>query len=269
MIQISNIVDNYPNIASIFSYEWFESEVNKKSNHTLIKQLILDDEASFEFIDHFEKCLDMLKDEINKHPKHFKTLKNEKQFKSTLAELEIGLMFKKMGFNIEFEPSVQDRKISDIKIAINDVEVFIEVSTRIGSEVKVIEKTKSGIEVRSFERRSPRKFSEKILEESTQLSKEHPGIVALYFLTTYGPEKRNTIRAFGFSFVWDNDFRCVDPGEDIDNSMISALLLSSPYDEPTLCLNPLAKIPLPATVVKKFEENGIDVIIPKEVNQIL
>lgn len=265
MINKSEVIDNYPNIARIFTPKWFESKIDKKSNHTLIKQLILDDEdSSFEYINNLEKLLDTLKDEINANEcrKHFSDrLKNEDHFKNTLAELKIGCMFKKMGFNIEFEPIVQNQKRSDIRAIINDVEIFIEVSTRIGPEVKWIEMKESGIEIGTFKSREPRKFSDKITEEGIQLSKEHPGIVALY-LTSYGPEKRNIIRAFGFSFVWDKDSKYVEPGENIDNSDISALLLCDISNNLTLCVNPLAKIQLPIIVIKKLEEIGTDVIHP-------
>lgn len=266
MINVSEVIDSYPNIASMFPAEWFESEIKKESNHLLIKQLVLDDRVSFQYLNDLEECLELLEGEINEHPKHFKTLRNANQFKNTLAELKIGYMFKKMGFSIEFESPVQNNKVSDIKVNLKDVDVFIEVSTRIGPEEEVLEKN-HGITISKFEIREPRKFSDKIVEESTQLSKDHSGIVALYFLASFAPEERNIIRAFGFDFIWDKDFKYIELGEKIDKSVVSALLLSSPYDQPLLCVNPLAKIPLPDVVLKKFEKNKIEIIIPKEINK--
>jgi hypothetical protein len=264
MINISKVMDNYPKIASMFPAEWFESEIKKESNHLLIKQLVFDDRVSLQYLNDLEECLELLEGEINEHPKHFKTLRNANQFKNTLAELKIGFMFKKMGFSIEFESPVQNNKVSDIKINLKDIDVFIEVSTRIGPDEEVLEKH-HGITISKFEIREPRKFSDKIVEESTQLSKDHSGIVALYFLSSFASEERNIMRAFGFDFIWDKDFKHIELGENINKSVVSALLLSSPYDQPLLCVNPLAKIPLPDIVLKKFEDNEIEIIIPTEI----
>lgn len=268
MINISEVIDSYPSIASMFPAEWWESEIKKESNHLLIKQLALDDRASFQYLNNLEECLELLEGEIKEHPKHFKTLRNANQFKNTLAELKIGYMFKKMEFSIEFESPVQNNKVSDIKVSLKDVDVFVEVSARIGPEEEVIEKNR-GVTISKFEIRESRKFSDKIVEESTQLSKDHPGIVALYFLTSFAPEERNIIRAFGFDFIWNKDLKYIELGENIDKSVVSALLLSSPYDQPIMCVNPLAKIPLPDIVLKKFEENEIEIIIPKEIQKTL
>jgi hypothetical protein len=106
VINISEVIDNYPNIASMFPAEWWESEIKKESNHLLITQLVLDDRASFQYLNNLEKCLELLESEIKEYPKHFKTLRNANQFKNALAELKIGYMFKKMGFSIEFESPV-------------------------------------------------------------------------------------------------------------------------------------------------------------------
>lgn len=147
MINISEVVDNYPNIASIFPAEWFESEIRNESDHPLIKELILNDSTSLNYIKELEDCLEMLKNEIKKRMKHFKTLKTKEHFENTLVELKIGCMFKKMGFNIEFEPSVQSGKVSDIKINLENISIFIEVSTRIGPEEEMLIEKENGVKI--------------------------------------------------------------------------------------------------------------------------
>jgi hypothetical protein len=264
MIDISEVIENYPYIANVLSFEWFESEIKKESNHSLIKQLIYDDDLSIEYLKGFEDCLELLIDEIKRHPRHFRTLRFEDHFENTRIELEIGYKFKKMGFNIELEPSVQNRKVSDIKINLEGVDIFIEVSTRIGPEEEILLKKENGVEIIEFKTRDPSQFSDKIETESVQLSKDHPGIVALYFLTLYTPEKRSIVKAFGFDLTSDgNPVYDASIEESIDYSIVSALLLSSPNDITTLWINPFAKNPLPDRVLQKFKENNIKIMFPE------
>lgn len=267
MINISEVIDNYPNIASVFPAEWFEAEIKKENNHLLIKELILDDDFSIEYLKEFEDCLELLKDEIKKHMKHFKTLRVKDQFEKTLIELKIGYMFKKMGFNIEFEPSVQNGKVSDIKINLEGIDIFIEVSTRIVPEEETLIEKENGVKIIEFNTREPCKFSDKIEGESIQLSKDHPGIVALYFLTLYTPERRSIMKAFGFDLTSEGDPVSINIEESIDYSNVSALLLNSPNDITTLWINPFAKNPLPDKILQKFKENSIKIMFPKRKNQ--
>jgi hypothetical protein len=60
----------------------------------------------------------------------------------------------------------------------------------------------------------------------------------------------------------------IELGENIDKSVVSALLLSGLYPAHNVC-NPLAKISLPDIVLKKFEEIEIEVIVPKEIGKAL
>ena len=127
-----------------FPKEWFESELKKGNEdiHLLAKQLTFkeNDESSLVYLEHVERCLDELKNEIKGHENHFKGLVHTERYTGILAELEIGLMCKNMGFEFEFEPSIQEGKLSDIKIKDSGTEIFIEVSTRKGSSFEEIEK---------------------------------------------------------------------------------------------------------------------------------
>jgi hypothetical protein len=271
MIPVSRIIDNYPNIADFFPREWFESELKKddKNIHLLAKQLTFDedDDTSFIYLEHVEKCLKELKDCIKQNRNHFKGLTHKERYRGILAELEIGLMLKNMDFDIELEPPVQNNKSSDIKITDGETKIYIEVSTRIGPPThwEDIENRCSKLGISKF--RSPSNFKQKILHEGSQLSRNNPGIVALNIDPSSIPEIEHMIRGFGFSRIW-GDGIYIEPGERIDNSMISALLIYCYYIaenekiDTVLCINSEADFPLPASFIEKFKSYCTRTIIP-------
>ncbi len=149
MRDISMIIKNYPSISNMFTQEWFEEEIkkDKKEMHLLAKQFTFKDKDgssldchSLQYIDYLEMLLKTMEDEINSKRKHFfKGLTEDKnKYLGTLAEIEIGYLFKKMGFKpFEFEPSIPGtNKTSDIKFVSDEgLEVFTEVFTRIRPEI--------------------------------------------------------------------------------------------------------------------------------------
>jgi hypothetical protein len=270
MILVSRIIDNYPNIADFFTQKWFESELKKDQEdiHLLAKKLTFDeDDDSFIYFEHVEKCLNELKDCIKHNKNHFKGFTHKVRYHGILAEMEIGLMLKDMGFDIELEPPTQDNKSSDIKITNGENEIYIEVSTRIGPPThwENIENRSSKIGISEF--RPPSNFKHKILREGSQLSKNNPGIVALKIEPSSIREIDNIIRGFGFSRVWGNGVY-IEPGERIDNSMISALLIYCYYIAEkekiytVFCINPEADFPLPTSFIEKFKLCCTRTIIP-------
>lgn len=288
MIQISKFISKYPNIGYYFTQAWFESELTKKEEdmHLLAKRFLFyrnDDEDFFIYYDHVERCLKELKDCIDKNKKHFRGLKHKEEYESRLAELEIGLILKDMNFNITLEPRIQKGKKSDIKIINVNPEIFLEVSIKKGpiTEWEDIEtycsKNKISIPIHyenhqskigTFEFRTPVNFKQKIENESIQLSETNPGILALKLTDPSSTrEINNIIRGFGFSLVW-GDGVYIEPGEPIDNSLISALLIYCHYisekevNYTVFCNNPLAKFPLPESVSDKFENYCTRIIKP-------
>ena len=277
MRDISIVIKNYPSISNVFTQEWFEKECkkDKKEMHLLAKQFTFKDKDvssldshSLQYIGYLEILLKNMEDEINSKRKHFvKKLIDKNNYLGALAEIEIGYLFKNMGFKPEFEPSIPGSdKISDLKIVSDDVEVFVEVSTRKGREI-----TKMG----EFKFLLPRIFRGKFEKESNQLSKSNPGIIALYLEPSLIPEMNNIIRGFGFDRVWEKNGNIIhiEEGEHIiDNSMISAVLLyirsfnNNKYNVfKKLCLNPKADNQLPNSITKKFDES--EIINPKSYDE--
>jgi hypothetical protein len=124
-IDTSAIIKKYPNIAKIFTKEWFESEFRKakKNMHLLARQFTFgeEDEISLHHVNHLEEYLVTMLDEIKRHEKHFYAgLKNKEEYDRTSAEIEIASLFRKMGFHqVELEPSIPNsKKIGDIKICV-------------------------------------------------------------------------------------------------------------------------------------------------------
>lgn len=278
MIPVSKVTDNYPNIAKFFTNEWFESELKKdnKNIHLLAKQLTVSEnsKSSLVYFKHIERCLSELKDNIMGHENHFKALKHKERYFGLLAELEIGLMIKNMGFEIEFEPPLP-KGFSDIKITTAETEIFIEVSTKKGLSFKEKEKVGNSCTISEFETRPPEKFKGKIIEESKQLSAVHPGIFALVIEPSSIPEIESIKHAFGFSRLWG---KYIEPGINPSKKVkkrVSALLIYCNYttineennclrrkEDTFLCVNPLAEFQLPTSVIHKFETYGTEIIIP-------
>ncbi len=119
----------------------------------------------------------------------------------------------------------------------------------------------------------PSIYRDKLCEESNQLLKSNPGIIALYLDPSSIPERKNIIRGFGFDRVWEKDGNIVhiEEGEHIiDNSMISVVLLYIRYFDKKynivkeLCLNPKADNQLPDSLITKFRDSGTEIINPVE-----
>ncbi len=88
-LDTSVVPKKYPNIAKIFTKEWFESEFKKEKEdmHLLARQFTYDenDRSSLHLIDHLEDYLATMQDEIKRNKKHFyDTLRHRDQYKSTL-----------------------------------------------------------------------------------------------------------------------------------------------------------------------------------------
>lgn len=276
---ISVIIGKYPNIAKIFSKEWFESEFNKKKEnmHSLAKQFTFNDEVGVHrhHIEHLEDNLATMWDEIEHKEKHFyEGLKNKEEYNRTSAEIEIASLLRKMGFQqVELEPSIPNsEKKGDIKICDADKEIYIEVSTKKGPEVDYKWDFGPGIQAGTFKFQSQQIYRDKIEHESLQLSEAHPGIIALYLDPSCIPERRNIGKAFYKWRAWMKDGKIVllEEGESaMDNTIISAVLSYFHYYSDgckilkELCLNPKAKNPIPNTIISKFREGGIVIYEPK------
>lgn len=275
---ISVIIGKYPNIAKIFSKEWFESEFNKKKEnmHSLAKQFTFNDEVGVHhhIIDHLEEYLATMCDEIKRHRNYLSDrLKNKDFYESTSAEIEIASLFRKMGFQqVELEPSIPNsEKKGDIKICEGDTEIYIEVSTKKGPEVDYKWDFGPGIQAGTFKFQSQQIYRDKIDNESLQLCEAHPGIIALYLDPSCIPERRNIGKAFYKWRAWKKGGKIVhlEEGESaMDNTIISAILSYFHYYSDgcqilkELYLNPKAKNPIPNTIISKFREGGIVIYEP-------
>jgi hypothetical protein len=278
MIPVSKVIDNYPNIANFFTEDWFKLELmkNEEDIHLLAKQLTFNEnsKSSFVYLDHVERCLNGLKDNIKGHEHYFKALKHKERYFGILAELEIGLMIKNMGFEFEIEPSIVNG-FSDIKITNAEAEIFIEISTKEGLSYEEIEKIGYNCTISRFETRPPEKFKGKIIKESKQLSKTSPGIFALVIEPSSIPEIESIKNAFGFSRLWGEYIELgIDPSEKV-KKRVSALLIYCNYttinvenncfcrkEDSFLCVNPQADFPLPTFALQKFEVYGTEIIQP-------
>ena len=275
---VSAVPDKYPNIAKIFTKEWFESEFRKEKEdmHSLARQFTYDenDRSSLHLIDHLEEYLATMQDEIKRNKKHFyETLISRAQYNSTSAEIEIASLFKNMGFRqVELEPPIPDSDSggkADIKICDEITEIFIEVTTKKGPETNYIYDFGLGIKGGNFKLQSPKTYKDKIEHKSNrQLSNSHPGIIVLYLDPSCTPERRNIQKALYDGIVWmtNGEIVCLEQGESaMDNTIISAILcyihsFSGGCDIiKELDLNPKAKNPLPESIITKFRNNGIEI----------
>jgi hypothetical protein len=271
------IIRKYPNIAKIFSAEWFESEFNKKREdmHLLAKQFTFNDEGGVHrhHIEHLEEYLATMWDKVKRNKKHFyKSLKNNEKYNQTSAEIEIASLLRKMGFHrIELEPSIPNSKSkADIKIHEGNTEIYIEVSTKEGPEVDYMDLS-PGIQAGPFKFHNQQTYRDKIENEIGQLSKAHPGIIALYLDPSCIPERRNIPKAFYAGRAWKTDGKIVllEVGEStMNHTIISAVLCYSHWFSggceilTELYLNPKAKNPIPDTTLSKFRRGGIVIYEP-------
>jgi len=275
-LDASMVPKKYPNIAKIFTKEWFESEFRKEKEemHSLARQFTYDenDRSSLHLIGHLEDYLATMQDEIKRNKKHFyDTLRHRDQYKSTSAEIEIASLFKNMGFRpVELEPPIPDSgRKADIKICDAGTEIFIEVSTKKGPEINYIEDFGPGIKGGPFEFQSPKTYKDKIERKSNrQLSNFHPGIIVLYLDPLCIPERRNIRKALydGIAGRTNGEVVCFEKGESaMDNTIISAILSYFHYFSDgcvirkELYINPKANIPLPNSIITKFRDSGIDI----------
>ena len=271
-VDASDVPKNYPNIAKIFTKEWFESEFKKEKEdmHLLANQFDHYGENSLHWIDHLEEYLETMKDEIERNRKHFYDgLKNKGQYTSTLAEIEIGSLFKNIGFqNVQLEPPIPDPKKNgsgDIKIIDDETEVFIEVRTVRGKKGEMLDKGE-WFKTRRMEFHKPIDLQNKIEDEIHGLSKNNPGIIALYDLSII--IDRDLVKAFydGIAWVVKGEVVHIEPGESaMDNTIISAILVySHGFSDgrkirKELHLNQKANISLPDSIITKIRDSGIEI----------
>ena len=192
-VDASDVPKNYPNIAKIFTKEWFELEFRKEKEdmHLLARQFTYDENGriSLHLIAHLEDYLATMKDEIKRNKKHFYKGLRKNQYTSTSAEIEIASLFKNMGFRqVELEPPIPDPpdpkkkgKAGDIKIIDAETEVFIEVRTIKRKKGEIVDKGKR-VAIRRMEFHKPIDLQNKIEDEIHGLSKNNPGIIALYLV---------------------------------------------------------------------------------------
>lgn len=273
---ILGIIRKYPNIAKIFSAEWFESEFNKKREdmHLLAKQFTFNDEVGVHHIEHLEEYLETMWDEVKRNWKHFyEGLKNSERYNQTSAEIEIASLFRKMGFQqVELEPSIpKSKNKGDIKIRDADKEIYIEVSRKEGPEVDYKWDFGLGIQAGTFKFQSQQTYRDKIYNESLQLSEDHPGIIAISLDSACIPGHLNIGKAFYAGRAWKTDGTIVllEEGESaMDNTIISAVLCYSHWFSgrceilKELYLNPKAKNPIPDTTLSKFREKSFKIYEP-------
>ena len=272
-LDVSAVHKKYPNIAKIFTREWFaEFGKEEEDMHLLARQFTYEEEdrISLHLIGHLEEYLETMQDEIKRNIKHFhKGLQHKKSYKSTLAEIEIGALFKNLGFQVELEPKIPgEMQKGDAIISDGATKIFIEVSTKEGPEINYKDKF-DGVEVGEFKFQSPKTYKDKIEHKSNrQLSNFNPGILVLYLDPSCIPERRNIQKALYDGIVWmtNGEIVCWENGESVmDNTIISAILCYFHYFSDRceiikeLYLNPKAKNPLPESIIIKFRDSGIEI----------
>jgi hypothetical protein len=239
--------------------------------HLLANQFDHYGENSLHWIDHLEEYLETMKDEIERNRNHFYDgLRNKGQYTSTLAEIEIGSLFKNIGFqNVQLEPPIPDsgkNGYGDIKIIDAETEVFIEVRTIRGKNGEILDKWK-WVENRRMESHRPIDFQSKIVAEIHGLSGLYPGIVALY-LDLSIVNDRDIEKAIydGIAWIVNGEVVHIEPGESaMDNTIISAILVySHGFSDgrkirKELHLNQKANISLPDSIITKIRDSGIEI----------
>ena len=270
----SAVPNKYPNIAKIFTKKWFESEFRKEKEdmHSLARQFTYDenDRLSLHLIGQLEEYLETMQDEIKRNRKHFHMgLQHKKSYIGTLAEIEIGSLFKNLGFQVELEPKIPGEiQKGDAIISNGATKIFIEVSTKEGPEINYKD-TFGGVKVGDFKFQRPKTYKDKIEAKSNrQLSKFHPGIIVLYLDSSCNPERRNIQKSLYDGIVWraNGEIIYLEKGESVmDNTIISALLLYSHCFnggckiDKELYLNPIVKNPIPESIITKFRDGGIEI----------
>jgi len=166
--KIAKRLADHSTILELFTKEWFDKLMDDKQVHPLANLLLKDppDQEKLEelseraekasdherifikfcihrkfyhigMLTHLEKCLKTLEKEsnINKTIEH---LKNSTQFWGTLSELEVAASIKNNGFAVELEPSFSLGKFPDLKVNIDERDIFIEIVTpEIASELQL------------------------------------------------------------------------------------------------------------------------------------
>ncbi|MDO9326553.1 MAG: hypothetical protein Q7T80_16505 [Methanoregula sp.] len=272
MKPIKEFLANYQNIAKIFTEHWFESELKKphEERHLLAKQFSFDDTPYLNSISeheftHLEENLGSLQKEIQSKRSISKNLKNTLEYPNIIGQIEIAVLFKKIGFDIELEPHLPDsKKKADIKLVMKELIVFIEVRTLHDREGTIISKSNS-MEISKMINHSIPTIKEIITGKSQQLSERHPGILVINL--------DNISRTLHFEGGF---YECAR-----DCPIISGMILYRHYFNNEGCrliidyfANPNAKIPLPNPIERLLEKGGItmstwpekDIALIEEIN---
>jgi len=184
---ITEFLATHKNITKIFPETWYESELLKSNEemHLLAKQFtfydnLRDRSISHHLFGHFEENLEILREEIQSKGIVSKNLKDAREYTNTIGQIEIAMLFKKIGFDIELEPRIpRSKKKSDIKIVMGEFAAYIEVRTLHDREGTVVCKTESTI-ISTINNHPIPTIKDIIIEKTQQLSEHHPGIIAFH-----------------------------------------------------------------------------------------
>ena len=144
--------------------------------------------------------------------------------------------------------------------------MFIEVRTIRGKKGEILDKGER-VAIRRMEFHKPIDLQNKIEDEIHGLSKNNPGIIALY-LDPSIINDRDILKAFydGIAWIVNGEIVLIEKGESVmNNTIISAILLYSPYSgdgckiDKELYLNPKANISLPDSIITKLRDSGIEI----------
>ena len=179
---IKFIKENYPKLLDFFTQEWIEQELEKNPSkcHPVANQIHQNRELSSVHLEKLNRYLTVLEKEIAAKGSYRRRLTDNNQYYNTRAELEIGTMFKEMGFQIELEPSIPDSpKKSDIKIIHDENEIFIEIRT-VKSKPGIPIQNEGDINIYQINFHSAVDIADKIGDEVHGLSDDNIGIVVLF-----------------------------------------------------------------------------------------
>lgn len=258
MDNLSKFLETHKKIASIFSKEWFESELQKspETMHLFAKQFTFDDNpydnaTSYHLFDHLEEYLENLEYEIQKKGSLFRKLRDSQDYRDTIGQIETCSFLKKLGFEVELEPKLPNSiKISDIKISKEGYIVYIEVRTLNERPGKILSDTDSTtISTISFH--PIINIKNKIKEKSQQISEAYPGIVVMYLDESIG-------RILHIEYAFSEIVK--------ESPIISGLLLYRHFYNHNGCnihrdlfCNPFATKPIPEFIIELFDAGGISV----------
>jgi hypothetical protein len=270
---IKEFLENHRNIAKIFPEPRFESESEKPldKRHLLAKQFFFDDtfdhkSISQHLFEHLEENLGFLQEEIQNKKSLPRILRDPKEYINLIGQIEIAVLFKKMGFDIELEPAVPGTiKKSDIKIVRGEFTAYIEVRTLHDREGTLISKSEY-VKISTIKNHSLPTIKEIITKKSQQLSEHHPGILVI----NLDQISRSSHFEGGF---YEISKEC---------PIVSAMLIYRHYFNNEGCrvfidyfANPYARKPVPETIIRLFETGGMristwnerDIALVEEMNE--